>query len=81
MELTEPYGSVEDTVSSFVNLIQSMSYREKLLWNKCDERTINIGIQAGTNPHEKCFSLSSGLLSSLARFKCDAVFTVYAPHD
>jgi hypothetical protein len=77
LELNEKYNSVEKTILRFIELIQSMPQRERKLWDSCDYRIMNVGIQGGKQPHEAHFHLSATAVTLLASTQCGVVFTVY----
>src|SRR5437899_12900424 len=77
VELNESYSSLEETVARFVELIHSLPVRAREVWDRCEWRRLNVGIQAGVEPHSSAFSERA--LSSLAEARFEFVFTVYAP--
>jgi hypothetical protein len=81
VELNKTHSSLEEAVLNLISLVQSLPPQAKTLWNQCDFRRANIGIQAGDEPHEASFTLSSEILSLLASAQFEITFTVYAPSD
>jgi hypothetical protein len=81
VELIGEFTSLEDTVVHFISIIKEFSPAVNKIWNQCDFRTMNIGIQAGLGPHEAHFTLSSQAISLLASVHCEITFTVYAPPE
>jgi hypothetical protein len=80
VELNEEALPLEVTVVKFIELIESFSPAMRDIWNRCEWRSLNIGIQAGSEPHSSTFALSERALSLIAAVKLEVVFTVYAPH-
>jgi len=79
VELNEDF-SLEETVVKFIELIESFPPAMRDIWNRCEWRSLNIGIQAGSKPHSSTFALSERIVSLIAAVKLEVVFTVYAPH-
>jgi len=50
----------------------------KAIWDKGQSRVINIGIQAGREPHEARFSIPQKALSLVGALRAAIVVTVYA---
>jgi len=79
VELVSEFGTLEETAANFVALIESLSPRARNIWDEFESRTLNVGIQAGSEPHAASFEISSETIASLARAKVAVIFTVYAP--
>jgi hypothetical protein len=79
VELNETV-SLEETAVKFIELIESFSPAVRDIWNRCEWRSLNIGIQADSEPHSSTFALSERIVSLIAAVKLEVVFTVYAPH-
>jgi len=80
VELNEEALSLEETVVKFIELMESFPPATRDIWNRCEWRSLNIGIQAGSKPHSSTFALSERIVSLIAAVKLEVVFTVYAPH-
>ncbi len=81
IELAGNTASLEETVVSLVKLIESLAPNARKIWNLCEFRKFNIGVQAGKEPHAACFALSRTAISLLSAVQAEVVFTVYAPLD
>jgi hypothetical protein len=79
LELNQDFSSLEETVAGFIALIRSLPPQAMSLWERCELRRMNIGIQAGTQPHQALFVLSKDAVASLADVRAEVMFTVYAP--
>lgn len=79
IELSKEYDSVDETAIAIVELIGSLPPYARNLWDYCDCRALNIGIQAGHSPHHVCFAISKTTVSSLAVVQLEIIFTVYSP--
>jgi hypothetical protein len=80
LELNQEYGSLEETAAGFIAVIRSLPPQAMRLWEHCELRRMNIGIQAGMQPHQSSFGLSKETVASLADIQAEVVFTLYAPH-
>jgi hypothetical protein len=81
VELNAEYNSLEDCLVKLVELVQSLPEQARTIWDRCEFRRMNIGIQAGYEPHDTCFTISSRTIALLAGLQTELSFTVYAPND
>jgi hypothetical protein len=79
VELNEEHASLEETVVGFIRLVQSLPPHVRRMWDDCQMRRLNIGIQADTQPYAAFFSLSSATVALLADIQAEIMWTVYAP--
>jgi hypothetical protein len=79
IELSANATSLEPTILRFVRLIKSLPPEARNIWDRCQYRRMNIGIQAGTEPYAAEFALSHKALTALASIHAEIVVTVYAP--
>ena len=77
-ELTGEYHALEPCVLGWIALVQSLSDDARRLWGRCEYRRLNVGIQAGVEPHAEYFSMSRAAISLMASLQFEMVFTVYA---
>jgi hypothetical protein len=71
--------TLEKTILGLVKLVQSLPPHAITIWNQCNCRTFNVGIQAGREPHFSEFSISKKAVSLLAKIGAEIGLTVYAP--
>jgi hypothetical protein len=81
VELRQGPHSLDDTLKKFVEHIERLPPQAKRLWNQCEYRRFNVGIQAGTEPHEARFTISNKVIGQLANIGSELTVTVYAPTD
>ena len=81
VELNESYTSLEDTVVGWINLIESLPPEARDILSRCESRSMNIGVQAGSQPKAAMFAISRETTSRLAEWQFELVFTVYARLD
>jgi hypothetical protein len=79
LELAEDQQSLEDTVRKLVEIVLLLPPHARSIWDRCDRRRFDIGIQAGTEPHETQFALPGDIVSLVANVQGDISITVYAP--
>jgi hypothetical protein len=77
-ELNRECVSPDETILCLIGLVQSLPDEAMTEWNACEFRRINIGIQAGSEPHEARFMISNRAVSLLTTINCEIVITVYA---
>jgi len=78
VELNEDSLSLEATTARLVELVSSLPPEAKTIWGQCELRSLNIGIQAGVEPHSSAFAISKETVSAIADAGLEVVFTVYA---
>jgi hypothetical protein len=71
--------SLDVTLAKWVELIQSLPERGRAIWDRCDLRSMNIGIQSAEKPHAALFAISNETVSLLASVRAEIALTVYAP--
>jgi hypothetical protein len=79
LELGGSYDSLDMTLTKWVELVQSLPEPGRVIWDQCDLRSMNIGIQSANEPYAALFSISSTTVSLLASVQAEIAFTVYAP--
>lgn len=78
VELNTQYRSLDETLQGFVELIKSLPQQSANIWNHCEKRVFNIGIQGGIEPREAFFFLSHKTISLLTSIQAEVQITVYA---
>ena len=78
LELSEETPNLDEAIIRFAQLIAALPPQAKNIWNQCERRSMNIGIQAGLEPRSAAFLLSSKAVSALTDIRSEIVFTVYA---
>jgi hypothetical protein len=77
LELSVEHDSVEETVLHFLDIIDALPPEAKSIWEQCEYRKLNIGIQGGSQPHEAQFVVSNKTVSLLGNAQLELVITVY----
>lgn len=79
IELTSDFPSLEETVIGWIELIEGLPPQVRNAWDELEFRKLNIGIQAGCEPHAAAFTISGKTVALLACVFLEITFTVYAP--
>ncbi|XXF79678.1 hypothetical protein P2318_07940 [Myxococcaceae bacterium GXIMD 01537] len=77
LELPAQPSTPEEAATRFATLILGLSGEAREEWNRCTERTLDVGILPGEVPHEASYRLPASTLSLAASIGADVVFTVY----
>jgi hypothetical protein len=78
LELNESCSSLEETAAGLIEAVNSLPPEAKAIWERCELRSLNIGIQAGAEPQSSGFAISKETVSAIADARLEVVFTVYA---
>ena len=70
---------LDETLAKWIELLQSLPEPGRAIWNRCNLRSMNIGIQSAEKPYSALFTISSSRVSQLASLQAEIVVTVYAP--
>lgn len=81
VELSEQPQSINGAVLEFYNVIQALPSSARAIWDNCEMRSMNIGIQAGITPKAECLRMSDKTVSLLAEMNAEIAITVYAPQN
>ena len=79
VELNESFSSVDETIVGWIEVVKLLPPEAKNIWDQCEFRRMNIGIQGGVEPHETHFTISSKTITLLASIQSEIWFSVYAP--
>jgi hypothetical protein len=77
VELAEQPQSIDGAVLAFYNLITDLPPKVRTIWDHCEVRSMNIGIQVGSSPYSEGFKLSSNTISLLSSINAEIVVTTY----
>lgn len=77
LELHEQSEDIDDAMRRFAELIHALAPEARALWDACESRQMNIGIQAGAEPHSIGFGLSFHSMGLLVGIGAEVEFTVY----
>jgi hypothetical protein len=79
LELNHGPQDLDEAIARFADLVESLPSDIRTHWDKCHDRCLNIGIQAGPVPHASAFRIASTSLAKAAAISARMEVTVYAP--
>ena len=79
LEVVPEQRGVEQVLLCFLDMIEKFPDDVRELWNACEDRCFNVGIQAGSTPHDSTYSVSPHTLGRVAAAMARVAVTVYAP--
>lgn len=79
VEIAPKTNTLEETVLGLVGVVRTLPPAARAIWDCCDRRSFNIGIQAADAPHSAEFQLSPAAVAAVAGIGAEIVITVYAP--
>jgi hypothetical protein len=78
IELEEHTDStVDGTLRRFIELLSTLPPPLRALWDACDDRCLNIGIQSGQTPHCIGYRVDAATVAGLAAISTTLEITVY----
>jgi hypothetical protein len=78
LELAEQQQDVEQALLGFARMIESLPDDLRRIWMACDDRCLNIGIQAAHEPHAAAFHIPAPALTRIAGLSARVEITIYA---
>lgn len=77
LEVQEPGLDLSSTLARLVKWARGLPPSASRSWAAASRRIFDIGIQAGTKPHESHWSISPEQIDALAKLRAEIVLTVY----
>lgn len=77
LEIAGLTKTVDSTIRAFCRLIDRLPKPERLLWNKAAVRSFSIGIQVGTHPNPRDYTIRPGTVSAVSDVAAQIVLTIY----
>jgi len=74
-------GNVDRIIQKIVSLIETMPPPARKLWDGAKARKLNIGIQAGQQPHCVEYPIKPETLKRVAKLNANIVTTLYASEN
>ena len=78
MELDPDPKDADDAILRYAMLIESLPGDLRRLWDECEDRCLNVGIQSGVSPHASAFRISTGAIAKLVAIAARVEITVYS---
>jgi hypothetical protein len=68
---------IDGAVRSYFDLVELFGPSDRLIWDRCESRIMNIGIQAATAPYQAEFKISQDAVGMLGQMRAEIKITVY----
>jgi len=81
LELSHADRTAEQAVLAFVELVQALPDDLRAAWDALEQRNLDVGIQAGAQPHAWSFALEPATLDAVQSVGAKLVCTVYGASD
>jgi hypothetical protein len=78
MELVGDPKDTDDAILRYAMLVESLPSDIRRLWDECEDRCLNVGIQSGLTPHASAFRISSDAIAKLDAIAARLEITVYS---
>ena len=77
MELYAGPKDPDDAILRYAMLVESLPSDIRRLWDECEGRCLNVGIQSGLAPHASAFRISTAAIAKLVAITVRLEITVY----
>ena len=78
MELNADPKDTDDAIMRYAMVVESLPSGIRRIWDECEDRCLNVGIQSGLAPHASAFRISTAALTKLAAIAARIEITVYS---
>jgi hypothetical protein len=78
MELDPDPKDTDDAILRYAMLVASLPGDLRRLWDECEDRCLNVGIQSGVSPHASAFRISTDTIAKLVAIAVRLEITVYS---
>ncbi len=78
LELARDPPDADNGVRDFASLVEALPRDLRQLWDSCDDRCLNVGVQSADDPDAAAFRISASAIRALAAISARLEFTVYA---
>lgn len=78
MELAADPKDTDDAILRYAMLVESLPSDIRRLWDGCEDRCLNVGIQSGLTPHASTFGISTDAIAKLVAIAARLEITVYS---
>ncbi len=68
----------DNAILRYAMLVESLPSDIRRLWDECEDRCLNIGIQSGVSPHASAFRISTAAIAKLVAIASRLEITVYS---
>lgn len=70
-------GGPEDAIKAFCDLVDSLSPGARAIWTRCNERTFDVGFNAGLEPWPFRSAIGPGTLARASKVGATLVVSIY----
>ncbi len=77
VELPGMTRSIDEAIQKYFGLFTALSESALSIWERCDRRLINIGIQSAEKPRVSEFGVSTQSITHLSLMRAEVMITVY----
>jgi hypothetical protein len=77
LELGHQPAGIEEAIHDFTRLIEALPPELRRVWDGCEDRCLNVGVQGGLGPHASAFTISASAVAAAAAVSARLEFTVY----
>jgi hypothetical protein len=78
MELHSDPKDTDEAILRYSMLVESLPSDIRRLWDACEDRRLNVGIQSGLAPHITAFPISTAAIAKLVAIAAHLEITVYS---
>jgi hypothetical protein len=78
VELDADPKDTDDAIVRYAMLVDSLPSEIRRLWDQCEDRCLNVGIQSGLTPHASAFRISTDAIAKLVAIAARLEITVYS---
>jgi hypothetical protein len=78
MELHPDPKDTDEAILRYSMLVESLPSDIRRLWDACEDRRLNVGIQSGLAPHITAFPISTAAIAKLVAIAAHLEITVYS---
>lgn len=78
LELGADPKDTDGAILRYAMLVESLPSDIRQLWDECEDRCLNVGIQSGLTPHASAFRISPDAIAKLGTIAARLEITVYS---
>jgi len=71
-------GTLDDLIRRLVQIVHALPPRLRTIWDQCESRRFDLGIEAGLHPPVKTGDMSSETIELLAGVQAEMRITIYS---
>jgi hypothetical protein len=75
--LQKPFRTIEATIAAFCSMIERLPSSERDVWERCEERRIDIGCESGNTERALSSKIAKDTVRRVSEIGADIVITIY----